>query len=62
MIQILAENKQALEKELQERVLAFFKANQKAPQSVSIEMALNESEQSTESSSIHILVKDTCSS
>lgn len=60
MIQVLANNKQALEKELQERVSAFFKANDEVPQSVFIEMDFNETGQSTESSTIHILVKDAC--
>jgi len=58
MIKILASKKSELEKELRERVQAFFEANDKTPQSVYIEMALNESEQSMELSTIHILVKD----
>ena len=58
MIEVLAENRQALEKELRERVQAFFKANNEAPESVSIEMAFNESGRSLESSTIEILVKD----
>ena len=58
MIKVLAENRQALEKELRERVQAFFKANNEAPESVSIEMAFNESGHSLESSTIEILVKD----
>ena len=58
MIKILAENKQELEKELRERVQAFFEANNESPESVSIEMAFNEVEQGLEASTIQIHVKD----
>jgi len=58
MIDTLAIHKKELEKELRERVQAFFEANDEAPESVSIEMKLTKSDQDNGSSAIHILVKD----
>ena len=58
LIKILAKNKQELEKELRERVKAFFIANNETPESVSIKMDFNESGQNLESPTIQIHVKD----
>ena len=58
MIEVLASHKGELEKELRERVQAFFVANDGAPESVSIEMKLSDTEQTYGLSTIHILVKD----
>lgn len=58
MIEVLANHKQELEKELRERVQAFFAANNEAPGSISIEMKLTKPEQVNGLSTIHILVKD----
>ena len=61
MIEILAAHKRELESELRARVQAFFEANaEEAPESISIEMKLTELEQGDSLSTIHILVKDTC--
>lgn len=61
MIEVLAAHKRELEKELRERVQAFFEVNDETPESVSIEMKLTTPEHSDELSTIHILVKDACS-
>lgn len=58
MIEVLAAHRQELEKELRERVQAFFEKNDEAPESISIEMKLTEADQKGGSSSIHILVRD----
>jgi len=58
VIEILAENRLALEKELRERVHAFFKANNEAPGSVSIEMSFPKIPKGNKPSTIDILVKD----
>ena len=55
MIKQLAANQRALEKELRQRVLAFFEANAESPDSVSIEMKLAGTGQDNR---IHILVKE----
>lgn len=60
MIEVLAAHRRELEKELRERILAFFAANDETPESVSIEMRLDKSDQETGLSTIHILVKDAC--
>jgi hypothetical protein len=60
MIEVLAAHQQELTKELEARVQAFFAANDEAPESVSIEMKLSEPKQLNDVSTIHILVKDTC--
>jgi len=58
VIEILAENRLALEKELKERVHAFFKANNEAPGSVSIEMSFQKMPKGRKPSTIDILVRD----
>lgn len=58
MIEVLSAHKQELKKELQERVQAFFEANNETPESVSIEMKLSDSTEKNGLSTIHILVKD----
>ena len=58
MIEVLAAHRKELEKELRERVQAFFEKNDEAPESISIEMKLTEADQKDGSSSIHILVRD----
>ena len=60
MIEVLATHQRELEKELRERVQAFFEANDEAPDSVSIEMKLTGHDQVNGLSTIHILVKDAC--
>lgn len=60
MIEVLAAHKYELANELQARVQAFFAANDEAPDSVSIEMKLTEAEQDNGVSTIHIVVKDSC--
>ena len=60
MIEVLAAHKYELTKELRERIQAFFTANDEAPDSVSIEMKLTEAEQENGVSTIHIIVKDSC--
>lgn len=55
MIKQLAANQRALEKELRQRVQAFFEANDESPESVSIEMKLAGVGRDNR---IHILVKE----
>lgn len=57
MINELQQNRQELERELQQTVRAFFEANDQHPDSVSIQMHLNNKQQSG-SAAIHILVKE----
>ncbi len=61
MIEVLAAHRRELEEELRERVWAFFAENDEAPESVSIEMKFTDKGQDDGLSTIHILVKDTCS-
>lgn len=60
MVEVLTAHKQEIEKELRERVQAFFDANDVPVERVSIEMKLSEIAQSGELSTIHIRVKDSC--
>jgi len=60
MIEKLIAHKRELERELQERVQAFFEANDVAPNSVSIEMKLTDPAHGSQLSTIYILVKDAC--
>lgn len=54
MISTLAAHKQAIEQELQERLLAFFANNDESPACVSVDMTLSDTEQAM----IHVLIKD----
>lgn len=62
MVEVLAAHRRELEIELQERVRAFFEGNDNALESVSIEMKLTGAEGDNNLSTIHILVKDACTS
>lgn len=58
MVEILATHKRELENELRERVRAFFEENNETPESVSIDMQLDELGGNNGLSTIQILVKD----
>ena len=61
MVHILASHKQELENELQERIQAFFEANDETPASISVNMKMLHSESAENMPTIRIHIKDALS-